>query len=118
MELPIKKPAGDFVVVPTEPTIDMLNAYDEARAATTMKGQPAGDGLPAPPDTYNPHQSYWALLHAAEALRLPDFAIVPVKLTDAMRERMAHIADGPLRSHDEVWAEMLDAAFVNTTAAT
>ncbi len=37
---------------------------------------------------------------------------VPVKLTDAMRERMAQIADGPIRSHDEYWAEMLDAALI------
>jgi hypothetical protein len=27
-----------------------------------------------------------------------------------MRERMAQIEDGPHKSHDEVWAEMLDAA--------
>lgn len=38
--------------------------------------------------------------------------LVPVQLTDAMRERMAHIEDGPHRSHDEVWAEMLDAALI------
>jgi len=40
-----------------------------------------------------------------------DKVLVPVKLTEEMRERMAHIADGPLRTHDEVWAEMLDAAY-------
>lgn len=56
MELPIKKPEGEFVRVPTDPTIEMLNAYDEARAATTMT---AGETM-----TYNPHQSYWALLNA------------------------------------------------------
>lgn len=38
--------------------------------------------------------------------------LVPVKLTDEMRERMAHIADGPLRTYDEYWAEMLDAALI------
>ena len=36
MDLPIKKPAGTVMLVPTEPTTEMLNAYDEARAATTM----------------------------------------------------------------------------------
>lgn len=41
-----------------------------------------------------------------------DKVLVPVKLTDEMRERMAQIGDGPLRSHDEFWAEMLDAAFI------
>jgi len=40
-----------------------------------------------------------------------DKVLVPVKLTDEMRERMAHIEDGPARSLDEVWAEMIDAAF-------
>jgi len=40
------------------------------------------------------------------------YAIVPIKLTEAMDERMAKIADGPLRSHAEVWSEMLDAALV------
>jgi hypothetical protein len=57
MELPITKPDGDYILVPTEPTQAMLNAYDEARAATTR----VTNGL----ETYNPHQSYWALLHAA-----------------------------------------------------
>ena len=48
---------------------------------------------------------------------MPDgYALVPIKLTDAMRERMQHIADGPLRSFDEYWAEMLDAALVQETA--
>lgn len=38
------------------------------------------------------------------------YAVVPAKPTDAMRERMAKIADGPLRSYDEYWAEMIDTA--------
>lgn len=38
------------------------------------------------------------------------YAVVPAKLTDAMRERMAHIADGPLRTYEEYWSSMLDAA--------
>jgi hypothetical protein len=56
-KLPYEKPAGEYMLVPTEPTIEMLNAYDEARAATTM----VTNGL----ETYNPHQSYWAMLAAA-----------------------------------------------------
>lgn len=51
------KPRDEFMLVPTEPTIAMLSAYDEARAATTMK--------PGDVETYNPHQSYWAMLNAA-----------------------------------------------------
>lgn len=43
--------------------------------------------------------------------------LVPIQLTDAMRERMAHIEDGPHKSYDEVWSEMLDAAAALTTAA-
>lgn len=38
------------------------------------------------------------------------YAVVPVKLTDAMRERMAYIADGPLRTYDEYWKAMLETA--------
>lgn len=38
------------------------------------------------------------------------YAIVPAKVTDAMRERMAHIADGPSRSYDEYWSSMLEVA--------
>ena len=45
-------------------------------------------------------------------LERADRVMVPVKLTDAMRERMAHIADGPVRTYDEYWAEMLDAALI------
>jgi hypothetical protein len=56
-KLPYPKPAGDYVLVPTDPTIEMLNAYDEVRVATTM----VTNGL----ETYNPHQSYWAMLAAA-----------------------------------------------------
>lgn len=37
--------------------------------------------------------------------------LVPIQLTEHMRERMAHIEDGPSRSYDEVWSEMIDAAF-------
>jgi hypothetical protein len=40
-----------------------------------------------------------------------DKVLVPVQLTDEMRERMGHLADGPDRTHDEVWSEMLDAAY-------
>lgn len=58
MELPIKKPEAKHIIVPTEPTQEMLNAYDEARAATTMHP-------PGSIETYNPHQAYWALLNAA-----------------------------------------------------
>lgn len=60
MELPIKKPEGEFVRVPTEPTTEMINAYDEAREATTLYTRV--DGKPVV--TYNRHQSYWALLNA------------------------------------------------------
>jgi len=38
------------------------------------------------------------------------YAVVPAKLTDAMRERMVYIADGPVRTYDEYWSSMLDAA--------
>lgn len=38
------------------------------------------------------------------------YVVVPAKLTDAMRDRMAKIADGPLRSYQEYWSEMLDVA--------
>lgn len=38
------------------------------------------------------------------------YVVVPAKLTDVMRERMAYIADGPLRTYDEYWSSMLDAA--------
>lgn len=58
IKLAYPKPAGNWMLVPTEPTIEMLNAYDAARTATTMK--PPGSS-----ETYNPHQSYWALLAAA-----------------------------------------------------
>lgn len=61
MNLPIEKPSGAHVLVPTEPTIEMLNAYDEALSATTMNTYVPGHGNVA---TYNPHQSYWALLNA------------------------------------------------------
>ena len=47
-----------------------------------------------------------------QALEANGLAVVPIKLTDEMRERMAHIADGPSRTYDEYWAEMLDAALV------
>ena len=43
-----------------------------------------------------------------------DRVLVPVKLTDAMRERMGQIEDGPCRSYDDVWAEMLDAALIQS----
>jgi hypothetical protein len=38
------------------------------------------------------------------------YAIVPIKVTDAMRERMAEIADGPVRTYDEYWSAMIDVA--------
>lgn len=38
------------------------------------------------------------------------YAIVPAKVTDAMRERMAHISDGPTRTYDEYWSAMLEVA--------
>jgi hypothetical protein len=38
------------------------------------------------------------------------YAIVPAKLTDAMREKMAYIADGPLQTYDEYWSTILDTA--------
>jgi len=41
----------------------MLNAYDEARSATTIKFKGG--------ETYNPHQSYWALLNAAPQIAAP-----------------------------------------------
>lgn len=57
MELPVKRPDAEWVMVPTEPTPEMLSRYDEARlATTTIAGGVA---------TYNPHQSYWAMLAAA-----------------------------------------------------
>lgn len=38
------------------------------------------------------------------------YAVVPVKVTDAMREEMTRIADGPSRSYDEYWSMMIDTA--------
>lgn len=38
------------------------------------------------------------------------YAVVPAKPTDAMREKMAQIADGPDRSYDEYWHMMVSAA--------
>lgn len=38
------------------------------------------------------------------------YIIVPIKLTDAMRDAMAKIADGPLRSYEEYWSAMIDVA--------
>lgn len=49
---------------------------------------------------------------SARKRRQQERVMVPVKLTDAMRERMAQIADGPVRTYDEYWAEMLDAALI------
>lgn len=42
------------------------------------------------------------------------YAIVPIKLSDTMRDRMGVIEDGPSRSYDDVWAEMLDAALIQS----
>lgn len=55
---------------------------------------------------YGPSGRRRHLLERAERV------MVPVKLTDAMRERMVQIADGPVRTYDEYWAEMLDAALI------
>lgn len=68
VELPIKKPEGEFVLLPIEPTTEMINAYDEAREATTLYTRV--DGRPIV--TYNPHQSYWAMLHAAPVSTYPN----------------------------------------------
>lgn len=38
------------------------------------------------------------------------YAVVPAKVTDAMRERMGHIDDGPVRTYDEYWSAMLAVA--------
>jgi hypothetical protein len=38
------------------------------------------------------------------------YAIVPTKLTDAMRDKMIKIADGPGRSYEEYWAMILNVA--------
>ena len=38
------------------------------------------------------------------------YAIVPINLTDVMRETMAKIADGPLRSYEEYWSAMVATA--------
>lgn len=69
MDMPIKKPDPKHIIVPTEPTQEMLNAYDEARMATTM----TAGGI----ETYNPHQSYWALLNAAPKVISADMNIFP-----------------------------------------
>ncbi len=41
-----------------------------------------------------------------------DIAVVPVQLTPLMRERMTQIANGPKLTHDQVWAELLDAGLI------
>ena len=38
------------------------------------------------------------------------YAIVPINLTDVMRETMVKIADGPLRSYEEYWSVMVATA--------
>jgi len=38
------------------------------------------------------------------------YAVVPVKVTDIMREKMAQIEDGPGRSYDEYWSMMVSTA--------
>ena len=38
------------------------------------------------------------------------YAVVPFRVNDAMREEMARIADGPLRSYDEYWSMMVNVA--------
>jgi hypothetical protein len=43
---------------------------------------------------------------------LSEYAVVPIKMTDAMLERSRYLADGPSQSHEEIWAELLDAALV------
>lgn len=63
------KPEPKHIIIPSEPTQEMLNAYDEARAATTM----TAGGI----ETYNPHQSYWALLNAAPKVINSDMDIFP-----------------------------------------
>lgn len=57
IKLPYPKPEVEYMLVPTEPTQAMLDAYDEARHATTIS-PPSGR------ETYNPHQAYWAMLNA------------------------------------------------------
>lgn len=70
MELKYPKPEAKLVIVPSDPTPEMLNAYDEARGATTMHP-------PGSIETYNPHQSYWALLNAAPRVVNSDMDIFP-----------------------------------------
>lgn len=100
MELPYPKPAGEFVVLPTEPTTEMLNAYDEARAATTMHP-------PGSIKTYNPHQSYWALLNAApankELERLREIERAAMALSTAMVESEAKGAVYHLVDDEWMW---------------
>ena len=97
LTLPFPKPDTEFVVVPSEPTIEMLNAYDAARAATTM----TANGM----ETYNPHQSYWALLKAAPPddayKRLLKIEAAALALSTAMVENEAKGADFELV--DEEW---------------
>ena len=38
------------------------------------------------------------------------YVIVPAKVSPAMDECMAKIADGPLREHQEYWSMMIDVA--------
>lgn len=73
-----KKPEAKLVILPTEPTQEMLNAYDEARAATTMHP-------PGSIETYNPHQSYWALLNAAPKIINADMDIFPKAEVERLR---------------------------------
>lgn len=98
MELPYPKPASEFVVLPTVPTTEMLSAYDEARAATTMHP-------PGSIETYNPHQSYWALLNAApvnrELERLREIEQAAMALSTAMVESEAKGANFDLV--DDAW---------------
>lgn len=113
MELPIKKPDAPFVMVPTEPTPEMLDAYDQTRLATTIKGTgwPATKDGPELPETYNPHQSYWALLNAAppnaEYKRLRAIEEAAMALSTAMVESEATGADYDLV--DDEWIRLTEA---------
>ena len=113
MELPIKKPDAPFMMVPTEPTPEMLDAYDQARLATTIKGTgwAATKDSPELPETYNPHQSYWALLNAAPAnkeyKRLRAIEEAAMALSTAMVESEAKGGDYDLV--DDEWMRLTEA---------
>jgi hypothetical protein len=103
MNLLIEKPPGAFVVVPTEPTLEMLDAYDEARVLTSRAGDVDGSR----------HRAYWALLAAA-----PKFETPPLPALKELANIKQMLKEGVAGNRD-VWVVQLDQTLtrIQTVAA-